>query len=309
MILCCGEALIDLLPDGQGGFRPHAGGAVCNTAIALGRLGLPSGLFWGLSRDAMGDLLRAALDQSGVDHRLSVTSDRPSTLALVTLDHGQARYAFYDEGSAGRMLTAADLPDPGRAALFLGGIALAAEPCGSAIEALLLRESGRRAIMIDPNIRPRFIRDEAAFRARLDRILPRATIVKLSEEDLDWLTPDPPALIAGLLAEGVRLVCVTRGAAGVTAHLPGGATLHQPARQVERVIDTVGAGDTFNAGLLAGLLLSGALADGQLHELPRAGLEMALRLGTAAAAVTVTRAGADSPRRADLDPALFATGA
>ena len=143
MILCCGEALIDMLPrtttDGVDAFAPFPGGSVFNTAIALGRLGEASGFFSGLSSDLFGDMLRDSLSASNVDHGPAHVSDRPTTLAFVRLIDGQATYAFYDENTAGRMLTAADLPDTPADALFFGGISLVAEPCGSAYDALQAR--------------------------------------------------------------------------------------------------------------------------------------------------------------------------
>jgi fructokinase len=297
MILCCGEALIDMLPI-PGGFAPHAGGAVYNTAIALGRLGARAGFFWGLSADFFGDQLRNGLAQAGLDASACVTAARPCTLAFVRLSDGQASYAFYDEGTAGRMLSVADLPIVTADALFFGGISLAGEPCGTAMEALCTREAGARVIMLDPNIRPGFIRDEGAFRARMARMLAMADIVKLSSEDLDWLAPDRGAFIAGLLAAGTRLVCLTEGAAGVRAFTSAG-TVFEPARPVA-VVDTVGAGDTFNAGLLAALQAAGALSKAGLAALDAGTLQAALRLGVQAAAVTVSRAGANPPWRHEI---------
>ena len=172
MILCCGEALIDMLPretnNGEAAFAPYAGGAVHNTSIALGRLGAKPGLFTGLSSDLFGKILLDGLNASGVETAACAISDRPTTLAFVTLTNGQAEYAFYDEGTAGRMLAMADIPDidDNVSALFFGGISLAVEPCAKTYETLCVREAGKRTIMIDPNIRPGFITDEAAFRAR-----------------------------------------------------------------------------------------------------------------------------------------------
>lgn len=297
MILCCGEALIDMLPI-PGGYAPHAGGAVYNTAIALGRLGARAGFFWGLSADFFGDQLRGGLAQAGVDAGACVTAARPCTLAFVRLVDGQASYAFYDEGTAGRMLSEADLPETSASALFFGGISLAADPCGAAMEAFCMREAAARVIMLDPNIRPGFIRDEPAFRARMTRMLALADIVKLSGEDLDWLTTDRDAFIARLLAAGTRLVCLTEGAAGVRAYSAAG-TVFEPARKVA-VADTVGAGDTFNAGLLASLQAAGALTKPALARLDAATLQAALRLGVQAAAVTVSRAGANPPWRHEI---------
>lgn len=306
MILCCGDALIDMLPRqteaGEAAFAPYAGGAVLNTAVALGRLGTPAGFFQGLSTDLFGEMLIAALHDSGVDTGYAARSDRPTTLAFVRLVDGQATYAFYDENTASRMLDIAVLPDldDSVSALFFGGISLVVEPCGSAFEALAMREAPRRAVMLDPNIRPGFIRDEAAYRARIGRMIALADIVKLSDDDLHWLEGPGPAadLAAVLLDRGPKLVCITEGAQGATGFSRAG-TVSVPAQKVQ-VVDTVGAGDTFNAGLLAGLDGAGTLTKEGLAALPLESLRAALDLGVRAAAVTVARAGANPPRRDEL---------
>lgn len=296
MILCCGEALIDMLPVAEGtAFAPHSGGAVFNTAIALARLGAPSGFFSGLSTDFFGDLLRASLSDSGVDCGLCVTSDRPTTLAFVRLVAGQASYAFYDENSAGRMLTETDLPEATAEAFFFGGISLAAEPCGAAYAALMACARGAgRVTMIDPNIRPGFVQNQAAYRARLARMLGMADIVKMSLEDLQWLAGGTgEGLVARLLAQGTALVLLTDGGKGATA-VTARHRLSEPARAVA-LVDTVGAGDTFNAGVLASLHRDGALSRAALADLDESTLRAALRMGVAAAGVTVSRAGANPP--------------
>jgi fructokinase len=306
MILCAGEALIDMLPGrtgaGEPAFVPHPGGSVFNTAIALGRLGAPTGLFSGLSGDLFGRMLDRALIASGVDAGFAIRSARPTTLAFVALDDGQASYVFYDENSAGRMLTAADLPAlPDRIeALFLGGISLAVEPCGAAYQALMLREAGARVTMLDPNIRPGFAADEAALRARLAAMIAAADIVKLSLDDLRWLLGpgDAAELARGLLERGPKLVVLTLGADGARAFART-AEAEIPARPVEPV-DTIGAGDTFNAGLLAALRAGGHLSKPGLGCLSYAALVGALDLASRAAAVTVSRAGANPPWREEL---------
>ncbi|MEO1677915.1 MAG: carbohydrate kinase [Pseudomonadota bacterium] len=306
MILCAGEALIDMLPRvsdaGEDAFAPKAGGAVFNTAVALGRLGAPVGLFTGLSTDLFGERLAAALAESGVDASRAARSDRPTTLAFVELVDGHARYAFYDENTAGRMLTEADLPSDVSdvTALFFGGISLMVEPCASTYAALMAREAATRTVMLDPNIRPGFIADEAGYRARLDTFLGHADIVKVSDEDLDWIMGGGDATDQArvLMERGPKIVCVTMGAQGVVAHHAAGH-LHVSAPRAE-VVDTVGAGDTFNAGLLAGLHEAGMLTKPGAASPDEDALEAALLLGVQAAAVTVARAGANPPTRAEL---------
>lgn len=303
MILCCGEALIDMIPaptlSGDTGFVPHCGGAVFNTAIALGRLDVPVGLFSGLSRDLFGQQLHAALQASRVKTECLARSDRPSTLAFVELVDGNARYSFFDENSAGRMLTTGDIPKlgPDTTALFLGGISLACEPCADVYATLLTEQGPGRAVMMDPNIRPGFIADRDRFCARLTRMLGHCDIVKLSDDDLDWFDPSARTLeakVADLQALGPQVVVITRGRNGATGYLKGGAAVTVPANRVE-VVDTVGAGDTFNAGLLARLQARALLQKTALQQISTEDLADAMRFGAKVAAVTVSRAGANPP--------------
>ena len=306
MILCCGEALIDMLPrrlpDGTRAYLPKAGGAVFNTAVAIGRLGAPVGFFSGLSTDSFGDLLRETLAASGVDERYAVISDRPTTLAFVELVDGQARYDFRDDGTAGRMLAVGDLPalDETVEALFFGGISLVAEPCGSAFEALAACEAPSRVVMLDPNIRPGFVVDEPAYRARLDRMIALSDIVKLSVEDLAWLCGpgDVERQAEALLVRGPAAVLLTRGAE--TASGFGRRARVDVQSQAVEVVDTIGAGDTFNAGVLTRLAESGLLSKASVAALGEDDLRAALAFGATAAAATVSRAGADTPWRSEL---------
>ncbi len=309
MILCNGEALIDMLPResgaGEACFAPYPGGAVFNTAIALGRLGCKAGFLSGLSTDLFGQSLIAALAASDVGADYAIRSDRPTTLAFVTLRGGQASYAFYDENTAGRMLAPEMLPDLPQdiQAMFFGGISLAVEPCAIAYETLLLREAPRRLTMIDPNIRPGFIADEPAYRARIGRMIAASDIVKLSDEDLRWLAGpgEIEALIPALLAQGPKIIFITEGAQGAHA-FTATDRVFCPAQRVQ-VVDTVGAGDTFNAGVLTALARAGMLHKAAIAAADGALIESCLRLGIAAASVTVSRAGANPPWAAELgDP-------
>ena len=311
MILCCGEALIDMLPrvstGGEPCFAPYAGGAVFNTAIALGRLGAPAGFFSGVSTDMLGEILTDTLTASKVDISLLARSGRPTTVAFVKLVDGQASYAFYDEASAGRMLSADALPElPDHiSTLFFGGISLVNAPAADTYEALQAREAGRRLLMLDPNIRPAFIAgQEEAYRARITRMIARSDIVKLSDEDLHWLEGkgDPTELAQRILQRGPGLVLITKGAEGAVA-VTGAGIRQRPALRVT-VADTVGAGDTFNAGFLAGLSRQRALSRAALRGLSGEALDHALDLGIAAAAVTVSRAGANPPWPHELPEAL-----
>jgi len=306
MILCCGEALIDMLPretsSGEAAFAPYAGGAVFNTAIALGRLGAPVEFFSGLSSDLFGDVLRTSLVESNVGTAYANVSARPTTLAFVKLTNGQAKYVFYDEGTAGRMLAETDLPalSANVEAMLFGAISLIPEPCGSAYEALMAREHGQRVTMLDPNIRPGFIPDAAAHRARMMRMVAMADIVKLSDEDLGWFGEEGSVeeVARRWLGLGPKLILLTRGGDGATGYTLRD-TVNVPTRRVE-MVDTVGAGDTFNAGVLAALHEAGLLTKAAIASLSKDQIEAALTLGARAAAVTVSRAGANPPWRREL---------
>ena len=306
MIICCGEALIDMIErdtvDGLKGFVPHAGGAVFNTAIGLGRLGVPVGFFTGLSTDMFGPILEQTLAESHVDASFCARSARPTTLAFVKLVNGNASYSFVDEGTAGRMLSVDDMPQFGDdvEALHFGAISLIFEPCGSTYEALFMREAGRRVLSLDPNIRPGFIRDADAHRARMNRMIPKADIVKVSDEDLDWLAMgDDPATLPKRWSEaGVSVVIITRGADGAEA-LTRNGHVSVPGRKVE-VVDTIGAGDTFNSGVMEMLRARGLLNRESLRSISDQDMRAALARGAEVAAVTVSRAGANPPRADEL---------
>lgn len=303
MILCCGEALIDMVPmatkAGRDGFVPHPGGAIYNTAIALGRLRARAGMLSGLSSDMFGRQLVEGLKASHVDVSHIVLSDRPTTLAFVQLADGHATYDFYDENSAGRMIAPDDMPTLSKevTALYFGGISLACEPGAEAYADLLERSREGRVVMLDPNIRPGFIRDVEGYRGRLDRMLSLTDIVKVSDEDLHWLMPGPLPLrdkVARLQEKGASVVILTRGSEGATGYLSSGEEVHVPAAKAE-VVDTVGAGDTFNAGVLAKLSELGQLHPAGLAALSGEALAEALTLGARVAAVTVSRTGANPP--------------
>ncbi len=300
MILCCGEALIDMIPQADGALMPHPGGAALNTAIALARLDVRVGLLAGLSRDPMGQILRDALDADGVDLSLAVQSHRPTTLAIVSMQDGAPQYAFLDENSAGRMIAPADMPEiPNTVStLLFGGVSLCHAPAADSF-VRLAETTCDRVLMLDPNIRPALITDEPAYRARLRRMLDLADIIKVSDEDLEWLYPDAPDLearLAMLARHEPALVLLTQGSGDVLA-IQGARQTRVPVAPVP-VCDTVGAGDAFTAGVLAQLSAQGALRKSAI-----AGLDMtaALRFGVQVAGVSVSRSGANPPTLQDIE--------
>ncbi|ESZ05684.1 carbohydrate kinase [Mesorhizobium sp. M1060] len=306
MILCCGEALIDMLPrtttQGEPAFAPYVGGAVFNTAIALGRLGAPAGFFSGLSSDLFGGQFREALGASKVSSTYAHTSPRPTTLAFVRLTNGQATYTFYDENTAGRMLTTEDLPTLGAEieAMLFGAISLISDPAGAAYEEFMKREHERRVMMLDPNIRPNFIPDKAKHLRRIRSMMAMADIVKLSDEDLHWFgeAGSHEDVIRNWLDRGPKLIVVTHGSEGAVGYSREHKVTVMP-HKVE-VVDTVGAGDTFNAGILASLHEQGLLTKAGIGGLSEDAIRQALALGAKAAAVTVSRAGANPPWRHEI---------
>ncbi len=301
MILCCGEALIDMLPrmttQGEAAYAPYAGGAVFNTAVALGRLGIDTAFFTGLSDDLLGDVLRESLKSAHVDFSPCAISSRPTTVAFVKLVNGSATYAFYDENTAGRMITRDDLPTLGDdcEAMHFGAISLIPDPCGDAYETLLKRESEKRVISLDPNIRPGFIKDKQAHMARITRMAGLSDIVKFSDEDLEWfgLRGDHAALAAHWLNGGAKLVIITKGADGAEGYTKD-FMVSVPGEKAE-VVDTVGAGDTFDAGVLASFKMQNLLTKQKIASAGQTSVREALAFGAKVAAVTVSRAGANPP--------------
>ena len=308
MILCCGESLIDMIPEqnieGNSGFVPHAGGAIFNTAIGIGRLECPVGLMSGISTDIFGQRLITELTESNVDTSNVILSDRPTTLAFVQLNDGQATYLFYDENSAGRMIEVEDMPNQLEAvtAFLFGGISLHGDPGAEAYVQFAETHAEGSVVMVDPNIRPSFISNEILFRNRIERMLRLADIVKVSDEDLNWLFPESGSLekkISHLQKLGPTIVVLTRGSSSVQAWKPDGNPIFVESLKVD-VVDTVGAGDSFNAGFLTSLAKAGLLNKAAIKLIAESDIVSALDFGVHAAAITVGRPGANLPWRGEL---------
>jgi fructokinase len=309
MFIVCGEALMDVFAtaDTPTGTLMDAriGGSPLNVASGLARLRQPVAFFGGLSTGFLGDRLRRALAEEGVRLDCVARVDAPTTLGLVGLDaQGVPSYAFYGVGCADRLMpmSALDAIPTEVQALHLGSYAMVVEPVAATQRALVEQLRGRVLVAYDPNVRLNVEPDLARWRDTLSWMLPRTHLLKISDEDLDRLFPGaaPGVLAAQWLAAGVELVVLTRGAAGATAWTRR-SQVHVPGRTVA-VVDTVGAGDTFQAALLTGLAETGCLVPGALREMADDRLAALLDFAVGAAAITCSRRGADLPRRAELPP-------
>jgi fructokinase len=308
VIVIGGEALVDLVDD-DGSVRPIAGGGPFNTAIALGRLQVPVAFLGALSRDAYGRMLAQELIDVGVDTSLVRWSGDPTPRAIVhRRGDGKNEYTFDLAGTSIADLSPDQLPLlPDDAwAVHVGTLALAIDPPAAAYEALVEREAGRRRIILDPNVRPAVFGAVDTYRRRFEELARLADLVKLSEDDAAWLYPGEPAedVLKLILGFGPRIVALTRGEDGALA-TSGDAFVDIPGIRVA-VVDTVGAGDSFGAALIAALIDEGSLGPNAMEPPEEAVLGRAVSYAVAASALTCTRAGATPPTRAEIAAQLGA---
>ncbi|KNZ31401.1 MAG: fructokinase [Methylibium sp. NZG] len=307
MFLVCGEALMDVFAVGDTAtgmtLDARVGGSPFNVAVGLARLAQPVAFFGAVSTGFLGERLVRALQSEGVSLAHVARSDAPTTLGLVGLDEkGVPSYAFYGDGAADRQLQPEALPTTAFQALHFGSYTTVAEPTATTLRTLVQREHGKTLISYDPNVRLNVEPDVARWRAHLQWMLPRTDLLKISDEDLGLLMPGRTieSFAAEALAQGVKLAVVTRGSAGAQAWTAQ-ATAGVPTPKVA-VVDTVGAGDTFQAALLTWLAEHGSVSSAALAGLSAARLSDALAFAVRAAAITCSRRGADMPRRAELAP-------
>jgi len=301
VIVVCGEALIDVINNGDGTQRSVPGGGPFNTARALARLGVPTAFLGRLSDDAFGRELANLLVSDGASLELASVGSEPTTIAVAEVDSaGLAEYEFLVEGTAAPNLTLDMVPKrlgPDIKAIHLGTLGLVLQPIASTLVELVHRERDGRVVMIDPNIRLGLASD-GEYRDRLQEMISQSAIVKASDADLAWLFPgltyeDTADRIAG---NGARLVVVTLGAQGAFAAHRG---FHVAVEAVKvDVVDTIGAGDAFGAALLAWLHDHDAIQP-DLH-LEKEEVKGALDFACLAAALTCSRAGADPPWKSEM---------
>jgi fructokinase len=306
MFVVCGEALFDVFANGATStglaLDARVGGSPFNVAVGLARMGQPVAFFGGVSTGFAGERLMQALVQEGVDTRAAARIDAPATLSLVGLnEQGVPSYAFYGDRCADRLVSPSALQAVPAAACFqFGSYAMVVEPVAGTQRALVEREHHRSLIAYDPNVRLNVEPDVARWREVLAWMLPRTHLLKISDEDLALLHPGARAddLAAAWLAQGVEVAVVTRGGEGASAWTAQGR-IDVPSAPCA-LVDTVGAGDTFQAAMLTWLAEAGALSAQALRELALPLLRSALQFASQAAAITCSRRGADLPRRQEL---------
>jgi fructokinase len=313
MIVVAGEALIDLLPipGPHHHFDARPGGAPCNVAVGLARLARETCFLGRISADSFGQLLRRHLEDAGVDLSMAAQATEPTTLGVVAVDgHGKAEYSFYANGTADWQWKDSELPEslPASArALYVGGLGLRLAPGAANLEGLMVRtrRQGSALIFLDPNIRSGLGFQSAAERARVERQIQMAHVVKASIDDIALLYPgrDYREVAAEWRRITSGMVVVTLGPEGAYALAPDGAELIFPAFPAD-VIDTVGAGDAFSSALLDGLVgevpRDAAPAAG-LHRLGIGVTRLLLERASASAAFTCGRVGAESADPQTLD--------
>ena len=309
MILCCGEALIDFIAMLDGlSYRPCPGGSILNIAVGLGRMQVPVGFLSQLSTDMFGDLLTNYLIQNDVNLEFCPRIDGPTTLAFVSLPQvtsEEPQFAFYANGAVDRSMTTDDLPvqfGNDVIAMHFGSISLVLEPGATALEALMKRESRRRVLTLDPNVRPAVISNVKKYRQRFSDWVSLVDILRLSQVDMEYLYPEKS--IEELLPEwfgvGIGLVILTQGVKGSYGYLPNGINVFVPAKNIV-VKDTIGAGDTFFSAALAYLFDHEKLSHRSLvSEMTAGELKACLTFATKAAAINCTREGADPPYKNEM---------
>ncbi len=312
MYLVCGEALFDFFseedPSGQASkinYKAIAGGSPFNVAVGLRRLGIEAALFGGVSTDFLGLRLLQVLRDEGVNAQFLVEFAAPTTLAMVAVGaNGSPQYSFRGEGCADRQLTRAHLPTLGDEVrgLHVGSFSLVVQPIGDTLLALVQRESGKRLISLDPNVRLNPQPDIQLWRDRVAELVKHADLIKVSDEDLHLLYPDqsPESVLEGWLQHRCQLVFLTRGGDGASVFSRQHGHWSQPAVKVV-MADTVGAGDTFQAALIAWLTEQQLDSVEGLQHLTREQIDAMLGFAIRAAALTCGKTGPDLPYRQQLE--------
>ena len=306
-----GEAIIDLVPGDQPRtFHAVPGGSPYNVAIGLTRLGHQTTLMARLADTAFGRLLREHARAESLGLVAAPLAAEPATLAVVSLDAAaQASYDFYVQGTADWQWTAEEIgrAPEGTAVLHFGSLASWTPPGDARILELAQRMRGRGDVLLsyDPNVRPGLLTDHRHGQRMIERAIRLAHLVKASADDIAWLYPgqSPAEVARQWLRLGATVVVITRSADGADAFTADGSSVHRPARDIT-VVDTVGAGDSFTAGLIASLIRRDRYAPADLARCPADQLSAALDDAILVAALTCQRRGNDPPTMAEVAVAL-----
>ncbi len=311
MLLSCGDALVDFLPvksaDGRDAAVPVVGGSCLNIAVGMARLGAPAGFVGGISTDLFGRMIADHASASQVDLRYVPRSDCQTTLAFVRTVAGEPQYGFYDAATASRnwIYRRGSIPFDAIEALHVGSTTLAND--NGAIQALAMIEDagGSTTISFDPNCRPNLVRHKAHYVDQMNAFAAAADIVRMSDVDFEFLYGgnDYAGKARSLIEAGAGLVVITRGIKGAQAWHGGvgAVVVHAPAVDV---VDSIGAGDSFQAALLFALRAIGRIKTGPLSQMNSNELCRVLSFASICAAFTCGRAGADPPRQSDVGGAL-----
>ncbi|WP_095194198.1 carbohydrate kinase [Pseudomonas sp. Irchel 3A7] len=311
MYLVCGEALFDFFSENDASglaskvnFKAIAGGSPFNVAVGLRRLGVDAALLAGLSTDYLGRRLLQVLQEEGVRTDYLLDCAAPTTLAMVAVGaNGSPHYSFRGEGCADRQLRPEHLPTlgPEVRGLHIGSFSLVVQPIADTLLALVQRESGKRLISLDPNVRLNPQPNIELWRSRIATLVEHADLIKVSDEDLSLLYPeqDPARVIDGWLQHRCQLVFLTRGGEGATVFSRAFGSWSVPACSVQ-IADTVGAGDTFQAALIAWLTEQQMDSVEGLQRLSREQIDGMVRFAVQAAALTCGKTGPDLPYRHQL---------
>jgi fructokinase len=303
MILSCGDALIDFVPvvaaDGRDAARPAVGGSCLNVAVGIARLGVASGFVGGISTDLFGRMIADHATDSGVDLRHARRSAHQTTLAFVRIVEGESQYAFYDAetASANWSYQLGSIPFDTVEAVHIGSTTLVHERGASQAGALIADAKRSATISFDPNCRPNLVQDQKAYRTRMGMFADSADIVRMSDVDFTYLYGDEhwAERARSMLAGGASLIVVTRGTQGAQAwHRKVGAI--EVGAPAVKVVDTIGAGDSFQAALLFALARLKRIERASLRAIDASELRKALSFACQCAALTCTRIGADPPR-------------
>jgi fructokinase len=311
MLLSCGDALVDFLPvkaaDGRDALVPVVGGSCLNIAVGMARLGAPAGFVGGISTDLFGRLIADHALASQVDLRYATRGEQQTTLAFVRTVAGEPQYAFYDEATASRSWTyrPGAIPFDDIEAIHVGSTTLANDR--GAAEALAMVEDAGESVTIsfDPNCRPNLVRHKARYLEQMDAFAAAADIIRMSDVDFEFLYGggDHAGKAKSLIAAGASLVVITRGIKGAQAWHKEAGAVEVEAPSVD-VVDTIGAGDSFQAALLFALRAIGRIDPESLAQMDSEELRRALSFASRCAAITCSRAGADPPREAEVGAEL-----